>query len=92
MSGFIIGLALGELVSLIIVALLSKGEALEALGISSILWAGAWFITTVVLAGLYFSEGWLGRGPVVALGVAFVNLAAFHLAKWVDTKYGNPAN
>ena len=39
MSGFIIGLAVIEFIALIVVFARSRGKALEALGVSAILWA-----------------------------------------------------
>ena len=49
MSGFIIGLAVIEFIALIVVFARSRGKALEALGVSAILWAAAWL---AVFAGL----------------------------------------
>lgn len=91
MSGFIIGLAVVEFIALVVVAILYKGRALEALGISAVLWAAAWFATSAGLAVFYGVGHLLGRAPAVALCIAFANLGVFRLAEWVDTKYGNPA-
>ena len=91
MSGFIIGLAVIEFIALIVVFARSRGKALEALGVSAILWAAAWLAVFAGLAVLYIVQDLLGRAPLVALGMFFANLGAFRLAEWVDTKYGNPA-
>jgi hypothetical protein len=70
MSGFIIGLALGELVSLIIVVGISKGKALEMLGVTAIMWCLAW--------GLVF----LGVGCTYASPVARLAARPWWRSSW----------
>ena len=92
MSGFIIGLAIGELVSLIIVIGISKGKALEMLGVTAIMWCLAWGLVFLGVGCTYAAGGTLGRAPLAAFVLAAANYGTFRLAEWVDTKYGNPAN
>lgn len=91
MSSFVLGLAIGELACLAIVAWQAAGHALEALGMTAIWWSAVWTVVFAGLAWQYSAAGWTGRGPIIALGLVIANAAMFRIAAAVDKKYGGPA-